>query len=360
MDDILIRNINRQRTTTNRYVKDSNSYWREQLHPRIADLEPLISNMCEDLVLEKVNDNVWGFPVDEQSVGNTLEVFVHMIDDYFKFVQGRRVWVYTETDGFWTEEKIIEVIAYSYVMALWDIGRQMLVDNYPLVSDDLRLRSGRTHSEDNRETYHDNKNRLSTGDKKYTEQNNERDKTHESSDAASSGTVNSRSTHNERETIDFFQSPQDQGAGANIGRGGHPGFQSPDNMGESNLILNDPPSKFATTKNNHFDDSTDTEATGQTSTTKEAHSRVNEKDYVEANNLNTSDKEAENNLGAKAANNTGHEREETLDIAKILDSFYSTFKPRLMMEIDNRMIPYFLNMKIARFVDHRIGRKEYL
>lgn len=359
-DDVFIRNVNRMRTTVNRYVRDSNSYWREELHARIDNLEPLISNMCEDMVRDKMGNNIWGFPVDEQSTANAEDVFLHIITDYFNFVKGRRVWAYTETQGYWTEEKIIGTIAHAFIMALWDIGKNMLIVNYPLVADDLRHRTGKTHSNDERKTYHDSNNHLETGDQRYTGQDNTRNKAAESNDTANSGTTNSRSTHNERETFDFFQSPQDQGAAANQGPAGHPGFQSPDNMGESNLILNVPASKFATTKQNHFDDLTDTEATGTTSTSKQAHSRVDERDYVEGNATTSSGKEADNNVGAAAKNDTGIERFEDLDISDVLQNFYDLFHDRLLMELDNRMLPYFLNMKIARFHDHRIDRKEYV
>lgn len=394
-DDILIRNINRRRTTLNRYVTDSNSYWREELHPRIENLQPILSNYCEDMVRDRIQTNIWGFPVDEQSVANAEDVFIAIIDDYFEFVKGRRTWAYTETQGYWTEAKITNTIAYAFIMALWDIGRNMLITNYPLVEDDLRLRYGKTHSDDERQTYHDSlnhvqtnderdtqhesKSKLNTGDERLTDHDNTRNKIHEATDSAGSSTANSRSTNNTTTVVDVFLSPQNQGVtpssqSANVMNHGG-GFERPENHGVAEVTPNGNPG-FTTNTSNTFEGSTDTNAEGTTVTNREGHSRVDERDYVRgrgtttsetegqnnvtANAKNASEKGAENNVGAKARNETGHERQETLDIADVLQNFYNLFKDHLMLAIDNRMLPYFLNMKISRFTDHRIDRKEYI
>lgn len=363
MDDIMRRNIARRRTTINRYVTDSNAFWREELHPRIANLQPQINNLCEDIIVEKITDNVWGFPVDEQSTSNTLDVFLHIINDYWAFVDGRRTWVYTETDGYWTEENIVRTLVYAFVMALWDIGKQMLVDNYPLVEDDLRHRSGITHSNDKRETYHDSASRLATGEEKYTERENERNKILESTDSTGSDTSNSRSTNNATTINDMYQSPQDQGVlpskQSDRVMSHTPEFDRPEERGVAEVVPNGNP-KFTTMTQNEFAGSTDTSAEGRTSTSRDAHARVDEKDNVNAHNVNTSELGAENNVGAKAENDTGIQRQETLDMSGVLQSFYDIFKDRLFMELDNRLLPYFLNMKISRFTDHATGRKEYV
>jgi len=424
--DRLIRNIARRRTTDNRYVTDINSFWREELHARIAHLDELIPLVLR-LVNERITNNIWGFPVDEQSVSNTEEVFRYIVLDYFAFVAGRRVWNYTEVDGYWTEENITNTIAYAFIMALWDIGSQLLIDNYPLVEDDLRHRTGRTHSHDrrntyhdslnktntadsresyhdslnktntadSRETYHDSLNTLSTDDEKFTQQDNTRNKISEENSGSGSDTVNSRSTSNTTNVNDMFQSPQDQGVlpsrqSADLMNRTND-FQDPSNMGVEELSPNGNPA-FTTVTQNNFEGNTDTNSEGRTSTTRDSHNRVDERDYLESNNTvrsgiegqnnvgaksgNTSYIEGENNVGGKtgntslieghnnvggnAENNTGHERDEVLDISGVLQNFYDLFGERLMMEIDNRMLPYFLNMKIARFTDHRIGRKEYV
>lgn len=363
MDEIMRRNIARRRTTNNRYVADYNAYWREELHARIENLQPLISNYCEDIVRDRIAGNIWGFPVDEQSTANAEDVFLTMIDDYFEFVKGRRVWVYTETSGYWTEGKIINTIAYAFIMALWDIGRQMLIDNYPLVEDDLRLRYGKTHSDDLRLTYHDSVNKLGTGEKKYTHHINERNKIHESTDSAGSDTIDSRSTSNTTTISDAYNSPQDQGVlpskQSDKIMNRTPTFADPTNHGVAEVVPQGDP-KFTTLTTNVFDGSTDTNSEGRKSINRTGHSRVDERDNIHGENTNTSDKAAENNVGSKAQNDTGHERQETLDVSDVLRSFYDIFKDRLMMEIDNRMLPYFLNMKISRFVDHNIDRKEYV
>lgn len=290
MDEIMRRNIARRRTTDNRYVSDYKAFWREELHARVDNLQPLISNFCEDIVRDKITNNIWGFPVDEQSVPNAEDVFLHIIDDYWEFVKGRRVWVYTETNGYWTEGKIINTISYAFIMALWDIGSQMLVDNYPLVEDDLRLRYGKTHSDDLRQTYHDSINKLDTGDKKYTHHINERNKIHESTDTEASDTTNSRSTSNSTTVNDVFLSPQNQGVSPSsqsarvMNHGG--GFESPENHGVAEVVPNGNPG-FTTNTSNLIEGSTDTAAEGRTSTNKSGHSRVDERDNLHSDNTVT-------------------------------------------------------------------------
>lgn len=364
MTDRQIRNMMRRKTTINRYVTDSNCFWREELHPRIDNLQPLISNKCEDVMKVRITDNIWGFPVDEQSTANAQDVFLRIIEDYFQFVKGRRTWVYTETDGYWTEENIVNTIAYAFVMGLWDIGKEMLIHNYPLVQDDLRYRSGRTHMGDERQTYHDSLNKVGTGSRQYTEHDNERNKIMENTDSAGSDTQNSRATNNTTTINDVFLSPQNQGVTPSkqstnvMNHGG--GFESPENHGVAEVTPNGQNGAFTTNTSNVIEGSTDTVADGRTSTNRNAHSRVDENDYLEGNETFESDTGAENNVGAKTKNDSEHERQETLDVAGVLQSFYDIFKDRLLMEIDNRMLPYYLNMKIARFTDHRIGRKEYV
>lgn len=361
MDDRLIRNINRKRTTDNRYVIDSNSYWREELHARVEYL-PDITTKIKEVIDKKITDNIWGFPVDEQSTSNAKEVFYSLVEDYFFFVAGRRVWVYTETEGYWTEEKITETIAYAFVMALWDIGKNLLIINYPLVADDMRLRSGRTHSNDARETYHDSLNKLNTADKKYTQHDNTRNKIVEVNDGVGSDTTDGRTTSNATEIQDTYMSPQDQGIlpskQSDKVMNRTAGFQDPDNMGVEEVVPNGDP-KFTTATTNNFAGDTSTSKEGRTSTSRDLHNRADERDFLQTDATTESAIQGDNNVGGKAANDTGHERQETLDTSGVLQSFYDIFKDRLIMEIDNRMLPYYLNMKIARFQDHRIHRKEY-
>lgn len=362
MDDLLIRNYNRRRTTINRYVTDSNSYWREELHARVENL-PAIKTIAKSVVDQKITDNIWGFPVDEQSTSNTKEVFYHLIDDYLAFVAGRRVWNYTETQGYWTEERISSTIAYAMIMKLWDLGNEILIDNYPLVADDLRLRSGRTHINDARETYHDSVNKLGTASRQFTQHDNTRNKIMEHTAVAASDTNNERTTSNTTNIEDTFLSPQNQGVtpssqSAKV-MNRTDGFQTPDNMGVEEVTPHGNPG-FTTATVNTFNGDTSTAESGQTHTSGEGHNRVDERDYLEGNETAESTIDGENNVGAKAMNDSGKVREETLDTSGVLQSFYNLFKDRLLMELDNLMLPYFLNMKISRFTDHRIDRKEYV
>lgn len=361
MDDRMIRNYNRKRITDNRFVIDSNAYWKEELHARVEYLTDIVPKIKE-IIDQKITDNIWGFPVDEQSTSNSKEVLYSLVTDYFYFVAGRRVWAYTETQGYWTEEKISETIAYAFVMALWDIGKQLLVNNYPLVADDLRLRSGKTHSNDERETKHDNLNKVGTGSEQYTQHDNTRNKIIEENAGVGSDTTDGRTTSNTTEIQDTFLSPQDQGvlpsSQSDKIMNRTSGFQTPDNMGVEEVKPNGD-AKFTTATTNNFGGDTSTVKEGRTSTSKDTHTRVDERDFLEGNETFASDTVAENNVGGRAKNDTGVAREEVLDMSGVLQSFFDLFKERLIMELDNRMLPYFLNMKIARFTDHRIEREFY-
>lgn len=363
LTDEFIRNYNRRRTTDNRYVTDSNSYWREELHPRIENLYETITEYCYSEVNLNITQNIWTFPVDEQSVSNAKEIFYQIINDYFIFVSGRRTWVYTETEGYWTQERIATTIAYAFIMALWDIGKQFLIKYYPLVADDLRIRSGKTFSNDNRETYHDSLNKLNTTDKKYTQHDNTRNKIAEENTGVGSDTTDGRTTSNTTNIQDSFLSPQDQGvlpsSQSEKVMSRVEGFQTPDNMGVEEVTPNGNPG-FTTATTNTFEGDTSTVKEGRTSTNRDMHNRVDERDYIEGNETAESASQGENNIGAKVGNDTGTEREETLDTSKALQDYYDLTKDRLLLEIDNRMLPFYLNMKIARFTDHRIGRKEYV
>jgi hypothetical protein len=392
--DRLIRNIARRRTTDNRYVTDINSFWREELHARVENI-PNLQEFILQIISQRIQSNVWGFPVDEQSISNTQAVFNSLVLDYFTFIQGRRVWVFTELDGYWTEDKIKTTFGSAFIMALWDIGSQLLIDNYPLVEDDLRHRTGRTSSADkrqnyhdshnkletgdNRENYHDSHNKLNTGDRKFTKQDNTRNKISEQNDGVSSQTIDGRTTSNTTNVQDVFNSPQDQGilpssqSESIMNRDNE--FQDPSNMGVEELTPNGNPN-FTTMTQNSFEGSTDTNKEGRQNTSKDFHNRTDENDYIGADETTTSDIEGINNIGAKTGSNSNtqginnigakvendtlHLREEVLDISAVLQNFYDLFSERLLMEIDNRMLPYFLNMRIARFNDHRIGRKEYV
>lgn len=357
-----MNNYNKKITTDNRYIIDSDSYWREELHTRIEYLPNLITNI-NNMIIEKLTNNIWGFPVDEQSISNASNVLFNISVDYFKFVAGRRVWVYTEVNGYWTEERISQTIAYAFIIALWDISKQLLINYYPLVSDDLRLRSGKTHSNDERETSHNNINNIGTNSQQYTQNDNTRNKIMSENNSVGSDTSNSRSTNNITNIQDSFLSPQDQGIkpskqSENIMNRVNE-FQTPNNMGVEEVIPNGNPN-FTTATTNNFEGVTSTSQEGTTTTNRDNHTRIDEKDYIESNETINSNINAENNIGAKAKNDSGIERTETLDMSNVLKNFFDLYKERLIIEIDNRMLPYYLNMGIARYKNHKIDRKNYI
>ena len=460
LQDRTIRNINRRRTTVNRYVTDSNSYWREQLHPRIAHLN--VKPGILEIINKRVQDNVFGFPCDIQSTSNTMQVFNALTEDYLNFVEGRRSARYTETNGFWTEQQIAKEFTHAFILALWDIGSQFLIDNYPLNADDLRHRTGRTFSADNRRTYHDSRSKVGAGssqetyhdsqsmvasdsqhetthdntnatgtheqretghesksktatdEARHTRHDNTRNKIHETHEAAQGDTLNNRTTDNTIDVQDTFLSPQNQGVTPStqssnvLNRPPNGVLQSPDNMGVSEMVNNGSNGMFTTNTGVLNSGTTSTISEGRTRTNQAADTRVDERDYLEEHtntgsdleahhDLNSKavqgseinagndltgratqgsemrgnndmggraqtheDKEGHNDIGTEAQQNTHHERFQDLDISGVLQEFYDLFNERLMQELDNRLMPLFLNMKIARFVDHRTGRGHYV
>lgn len=357
-----IRNYNRKRTTDNRFVIDSNSYWKEELHPRVEYLRNDISVKVDNKIQLNLSQKVWGFPVDEQTTSNAFEVLGFFTEQYLDMVNNRRLWVYTETDGYWTEQKIAEAYSAGLIAHMWDIVQDLLIKYYPLVADDLRLRSGKTATSDKRETYHDSVSKVDTADKTYTQHDNTRNKIAEQTDNSGSDTTNSRSTNNATTINDVFLSPQNQGvkpsSQSNLVMNHGGGFESPENHGVAEVTPNGN-AGFTTSTSNVFEGSTDTVAEGRTSTNKTGHSRVDERDYLEGNATFETGTAGENNLGARTANDNEVERYETLDIVGVLKNFKDLYSDTLMLELDNRMLPYYLNMKISRFKDHRIGREYY-
>jgi len=371
MQDVMIRNVNRQRNTINRYVVDSNTLWSEELHPRIENLP--ILNIIIPLIEERIKLNIWNFPVDEQSIENTRNILYFFALDYFNFVAGRRTAKYTQTYGYWTEKKITYEIAQAFINILWDYVNNLLIDNYPLVSDDLRHRTGKNYSGDLRETHHDNTNKLNTASQKATTHQVDNEKSLINQDAITSNSIISRDTTNNVDINDTFLSPQDQGVKPSTQSTNVLGeeiitkdfekkdnFQNPDNMGVKEIINNAINADFTTTTNVVNSANTSTSSNNTAGTTKSNQQNLIQGESVNANVQDSTIKEVNNNLGAKAQNNTFVERFEDLNMSSVLTEFYNLFKDRLMLEIDNRMLPYYLNMKINRFVDFRMNTKKYL
>jgi len=357
---LMRRNINRRRTTTNRYAVDNSGFWDESLHARVSQLN--IKSKAVDAVSIRVNNGIFNFPVDVQSQNVSLKIMTSLTSDYFNFVGGRRVAKYTEIDGYWTESKISTEIVYAFLMALWDTVSQILIDNYPLISDDLRHRTGRTFSNDNKESYHDSHNLISSDDSKNTSNKNDRNKIAQSRINATGDNLNSRSTDNSTTVNDGYASPQNQGVLPsaqsdeimNLNN-----FQSPDNMGVRGVIPNGD-KKYSTDTNINIEGSTGTISEGRSHFGKEFDNRVSEDDYLDVDTKFSSKIEGNNNIGTKKGFETGVERFEDLDISGVLQNFYDLFSDRILMEIDNRMLPFYLNIKISRFKDFSSGTKKYI
>jgi len=131
-------------------------------------------------------------------------------------------------------------------------------------------------------------------------------------------------------------------------------------MGVKEIINNAINADFTTTTNVVNSANTSTSSNNTAGTTKSNQQNLIQGESVNANVQDSTIKEVNNNLGAKAQNNTFVERFEDLNMSSVLTEFYNLFKDRLMLEIDNRMLPYYLNMKINRFVDFRMNTKKYL
>jgi hypothetical protein len=266
------------------------------------------------------------------------------------------------------------------------------------------------HNESSKETNHNSHSGLKSDEFTTTHNDNVRNKIMTQTDVAQGDTTVSRSTENNAATADLFSSPQDQGLsptelGINVVNPEN--FQSPDNMGVREMELQND-ARFQTTTQQDISGSTSTNNEGKSHTSKESHSRVDENDVLKNeattstemtgdndlssrandgqhmtahNNLRSrgrdgSEMEAnndlssrgrvanhssgENNLGSSAMNETSMERFEDLNMWDTLQAFWDLYSDRIAMEIDNRLIHLFLNMKINRFVDYRMNSQEYL
>lgn len=148
----------RRRSTQNRYLVDSDAFWRPEYHPRVRDLQPMLLQQIQNQINAYITNGTWTFPVEEQNVGQETvykQLLLNVTSDYLNMVNLRRCSRRPDLVDNITLQDVINEWQYSYTMALWDLFSQMLITNNPLNFDDFRIRSGQTGADDKRKTKHD-------------------------------------------------------------------------------------------------------------------------------------------------------------------------------------------------------------
>ena len=430
----LTRNI-RDRNTRNRYIVDSTSFWHEGLHPRVRDL-PILSLI--DRINNNVDNGLWVLPLPD---GNTFDFKLLLTTftlDYINMVDLRRL-SRRPSDGINLNDIDKEFTSYI-IGVLWDVVNGLLFNFYPFEYDDFKLRTGKTFSNDDRETTHANNSvinsgegRISkefvnnglqsgdyreskqfnnsdvnTGDQVTTIANNTQSSTADSLNGFTSNTVN-RDTHdvasnkstshlnnnnrnNTNSVTDLFVSPQNQGVTPTDSSTGVEGEEGVLFTGEGRFTTNT--SRDTTGVSDDFEeissntsqeDSGNVIIEGQTNVKMDDTNRVYNMDFIDGStkndsnlksgkglevdvksntDLNTStgldvntttntDLNNRINLGARAKNYTGLESYENLDKSNTFKNFYDMNKDRVMLELDNRMYPLYLQVYLNVHEDFR-------
>ena len=428
------RNIT-DRATRNRYIVDSRSFWHEGLHPRVRDLDIL---GLEDRINSNVDSGFWLLPLPETSEFDFKLLLNAFTQDYINMVELRRL-SRRPSDGLTIID--IDKEFTSYIIAImWDIVNGLLLNFYPLEYDDFKVRTGKTYSNDDRETTHNNNNYLNsedsrnskdfvnnslqsgdtrnskdyynsdilTGDEVTTNSNNTKSSTADSMNGYSSNTVN-RDTHdvssnkstshlnnnnrnNANSVTDLFVSPQNQGV--------TPTPSSTDVLGEDGVVFAGN-NNFTTntsrdtvgvsddfeeiSSNTSYDDAGNVIIEGQTNVKMDDTNRIYNMDFLDAKTKNDSslksgkglevgtntntdlsnakglevgtttstDSNTSESLGGRAKNYTGLESFENLDKSNVFKNFYDMNKDRIMLELDNRMYPLYLQVHLNKHEDFR-------
>ena len=161
---ILNDEFTKRRATTRRFTTESEFFYNQNLHPRVRDIvaSNFFSNTFFDLIQSRVT-TFWNFPLNEQSQDEAAvytTMLATIIRDYLALVHLRRLARPVLLQENITIEDVASEFGFALINVFWDLFSNFLIENYPLVYDDLRLRAGRNGSNDRMQTEHNNRNFL--------------------------------------------------------------------------------------------------------------------------------------------------------------------------------------------------------
>jgi hypothetical protein len=377
LDDMLaIQEMRRNRFTTNRYVTDSNQYWREELHPRVRDILPQIQSTLDTVFAELLQGQhpLWGFPVDEQSIeatGYAFNVVTTFINHYLQYTLLRRLKVMPSFDDNGNATITVDDIAYEFsyaiIMAMWDLVGRLIISSYPLVPDDLRHRVGNNKIADDRRTNHDSISNVNQGSTQATNhdsisnvgqgttqatthtsdsnvgvstntntnQNNIEARDMNTSNTHNTDTTNAIGNTNERNVNDVFLSPQDLGVKPTTDTTAQNGntFEPLTHDIGINAVAYEPNADFTTQTNTNIMGNTNTTTDGASRTSSNASTGVNETDNINTSNSVGNTSSATENLTNANSSVSNTEATETVKNANTVNSNTASTE---QVGIDNR------------------------
>jgi len=388
--------------TTNRYIVDSESFWREELHPRVKNL--IITNL-QARIQQRVTSNFWNFPVHEDIVINFADLLNTLVNDYIEMVKIRRL---ARIPNDVTLIEISNEFTDTIIVILWDLVRELIIKYYPLLFDNLSEKTGKVFSNDDTQNDHNIKNQVGSNDNNRAVEKSENnvnsgDKNLTNNQVINVGEINSKdvvnsstidrvtdftldntnitdtentSKNNTNSVTDLFVSPQNQGVTPNNSSTGNLGENGVTFTGSGNFTTNTNRDSTGVTDNFIENiESVTNEVTNQkigegtTGTNSEAvinNSKNENINVIAENNTNfesgvVNEIETNNNtsllsdqfINASVKNSTGLETFDKLDLGVVLKNFYDMNLSRLLLELDNRMYHLYLQMHISKHVDYR-------
>jgi hypothetical protein len=332
MQFLPIRGRNFQRVSTNRFVVDSDRFWRAEFHPRFKHL---FDNAGFISVFQEVNASL-PYPVEDEFMNTIARRLFSLFAEYrFSVIPKDQ-----ESEQFLSE----------LFFALLDIFTQFALSHYPLVQDDFNVVTGYVESGKQDHTLKDVKEGMESGSGSSSEANiltqgklNQRNK-------ARVENIDDESNDNTVTVDDLFNSPQDQGV--------LPTVENTRFEGVDGVTPNG---------NGRFTTSTGVNNTGST-TKARRNTGGNEQEgiseLIENNDIKqglTKSDTLDSSQSLEIGTQKNDKIVETLayDKAQKLQEFYDLNKDRLFLELINRLSRWILQVNIATADTNYVGYERF-
>jgi hypothetical protein len=355
-----------QRITTNRFVNDSDLFWRPEFHPRFKDV---FVKQDFATVISKANDTL--------SFKLSQTFLTHFNDYFYNRLAPYRISVIPDDTNYFKDS----ILADLYFI-FQDVLPQMQYSNFPIVSDDFNVvqNSGFTAKKDNARVYTDENHgtKAEQTSKVNTAENHESDSENQTAADILTETVNSQAgeagatntdtetNKNTRQNTDTFLSPQDQGV--------DPRQDNERGLGVDGFFFAED-ADYTTTTSSSLSGETDIGKINVSDTKQSQASSI-----TQNNDARTAQRTAtkmEESQGQESTSGSGQdsrmgqgtentaektdEYRESLDFdrAKKLQEFFNLGATRMWLEIFNRMDGWILKLNIATTRNTYLGFKTY-
>lgn len=325
-----------QRLSTNRFIVDSPRFWREEFHPRFADIFSLFEFVD---VFDAVNQKL-SYPFSDDYIDEISEQLYQFLSGFrFSHIPAKN-------------PRAPQMFLSELYFALSDILVQMGWANMPIEDDDFNIteKSGETGSR--MHSRKDASEDMNTGGGMKTDADIMTTANHEIQNASHVENVDTETDTNAIAIGDTFLSPQNVGAlpnQSNIKHSGVEGIQLPPNVNNA----------FTTAKNNDSSGESTKDQRNTTSADNVANAGLQQDNNIATESTSHSDyKNAQSVEVGSEKTDRIHDRM-TFDKAKKLQEFYDLNQDRLWMEIINRISQWILQVSISTGERNYIGFEVY-